>query len=196
MGTLIIFIAMILVAAVAAKVLISTTGTLQNKALSTGKATSQEVGTSLRAIEAYGEDGTDQDIEYLFMTIKLSSGSDEIRLQDTLLSLNLKDSSLDYQYNTSVRCANTSYYQNVSAAYNMTLLNQSNFGVNYQITGTNNKSGYLTKGDVVQVCIKTPRAINESEGVKLTMMPMVGAPMVIDSSTPDLMVDTRIPIYP
>jgi len=77
MGTLIIFIAMILVAAVAASVLISTTGTLQNKALATGKATTYQVGTSLEALELYGEDAyTFNDLEYMYQTVRLSSGSE------------------------------------------------------------------------------------------------------------------------
>ena len=96
MGTLIIFIAMILVAAVAAKVLLSTTGSLQNKALSTGKSTTQEVGTSLKTVEIYGEDGTDQQIDYIYDTVKLNSGSDQLRLQDMLLVLALKDGATPY----------------------------------------------------------------------------------------------------
>jgi len=79
MGTLIIFIAMILVAAIASSVLISTTGSLQNKALSTGKMTTQEVGTSITAVELYGEDGTNQTLYYFFETLKLAAGSDPLR---------------------------------------------------------------------------------------------------------------------
>ena len=51
MGTLIIFIAMILIAAIAAAVLISSIGSIQSKALETGTATRQEIGTNLNIIE-------------------------------------------------------------------------------------------------------------------------------------------------
>jgi flagellin FlaB len=80
MGTLIIFIAMVLIAAVAAGVLISTTSSLQTKALETGKATRQEVGTNLNVLEVYGEDGSDNDLENLSMVIRLSAGSDRLDL--------------------------------------------------------------------------------------------------------------------
>ena len=69
-GTLIIFIAMILVAAIAASVLISTTGALQNKALSTGKATTAEVGTSITAIEVYAEDASDQEVNFYLQRLR------------------------------------------------------------------------------------------------------------------------------
>lgn len=80
MGTLIIFIAMILIAAVAASVLIITTDSLQTKALETGRATRQEVGTNLQIIEIWGEDGSSgNQLEYLAVTVKLAAGSDPDR---------------------------------------------------------------------------------------------------------------------
>jgi archaeal flagellin FlaB len=98
MGTLIIFIAMILVAAVAASVLLSTTSRLQNKALETGKATSQEIGTSMQFVELVGNDGRTQKLGNWFLTLKLSSGSEQIKLSDLLLTFQNRANKDNYRY--------------------------------------------------------------------------------------------------
>lgn len=229
MGTLIIFIAMILVAAVAASVLIATTTKLQNKALDTGKLTTAEVGTGLQAVEVFAEDGSDQNLDYFYETIKLSAGSDALRFRDVLLTLSLSNTAKDYSYGTTaftVEVINDSYTgvgtnitlpapdcDNVTlnlSVHNFTsfcyIANGSDtttttcrsnvFGVKYQITGSSYKSGYLNKGDVVKICFASPRAVNESEDIKISLIPKVGSNLVIETTTPDLMVDKRVTIFP
>ncbi|MCB9358846.1 hypothetical protein H6503_02860 [Candidatus Woesearchaeota archaeon] len=185
MGTLIIFIAMILVAAVAAAVLISTTGTLQNKALATGKSTATEVGTSLNVVQVYAEDGSNQNIEEFVAIVKLNAGSEPIRFSDLLLTFNLVNSSADYTYDSAIDCNNNS---NTTAG--------GDFGVEYSINGTNNQAGYLTKGDVVKLCLQSPRDVGESENIVLSFVPKVGSVRVVETDLPDLMVDTRVDVYP
>ena len=90
-GTLIVFIAMVLVAAIAAGVLIQTAGVLQSQAQQTGKETTAEVSDLLEVGRVVGyeyragqlNDTTFQgngEIEVLNASVRLRSGSNPINL--------------------------------------------------------------------------------------------------------------------
>src|SRR6056297_184160 len=82
-GTLIVFIAMVLVAAIAAGVLINTAGLLQAQAQQTGEETTSEVSDVVKIGEVVGvENDTDNEIEYLNASIRLASGSDPINMSE------------------------------------------------------------------------------------------------------------------
>jgi flagellin-like protein len=95
LGTLIIFIAMILVAAVAAGTLMRTSGSLEFKARTTGEMATKEVSTNLKVIEIAGyagDGGTLQNnITKLIITISLAPGSSDIAYEDIIMSYHAND---------------------------------------------------------------------------------------------------------
>ncbi|MDK2826550.1 MAG: archaeal flagellin FlaB [Methanolobus sp.] len=92
-GTLIIFIAMVLVAAVAAAVLIQTSGTLQQKAQSTGKQATQEVSSNLmvKTIEGVRAKNSATDmsntIDLLKLKVGLNVGSSPVDVNQVVISI-------------------------------------------------------------------------------------------------------------
>lgn len=92
-GTLIIFIAMVLVAAVAAAVLIQTSGVLQQKAQATGKQATQEVSSNLmiKNIEAVRakDNATSMasNISLLKMKVGLNVGSSPVDINQVVISI-------------------------------------------------------------------------------------------------------------
>jgi len=85
-GTLIIFIAMVLVAAVAAAVLIQTSGILQQKAQQTGKEAATEVTSNLNIISVIGNiNSTTSKIENFTIAIQLSAGGQNIDFQSVVM---------------------------------------------------------------------------------------------------------------
>ena len=183
-GTLIIFIAMILVAAIAAGVLIQTATSLQNRALLTGERSQSQVSTSIRPIVVYAEDGSsDNDVDNFFATLKLAPGSDAIKLEDLLVEFALSDESYDLLYdNSSDDCGD------VETA--------TGFLIDYLIEGDNHDTGYLQRGDVIKLCFSSERSVEEDETVRLSLIPRVGSPTVIETAMPDIITQQRINIFP
>ncbi|MCU4974300.1 flagellin [Halobacteria archaeon AArc-m2/3/4] len=103
-GTLIVFIAMVLVAAIAAGVLINTAGSLQSQASDTGTETQQAVANQVEVVHAVAErDTSADDFDELRLIVKKSAGSDVIDM-----------TSMTVQY-TSDNTAETLVHQNIDA---------------------------------------------------------------------------------
>jgi len=97
-GTLIVFIAMLLVAAVAAGVLIQTAGSLQEKSLSTGQQARAQISTNARVIEVSATDGRNGNLTDFQQIAKLSPGSDAIKLDQIIFTFNTKDQTSTLKY--------------------------------------------------------------------------------------------------
>jgi len=128
-GTLIVFIAMILVAAVAASVIIQTSEKLQQRAQSVGRETITEVSSGMKVIDVTGYSNVAKNkIEYIAITIKPRAGSYDIDLNETVIHIqydNLTVLTLDY--NNSVAGSVSS--DGVFHTLNLTLLDSTNFGI-------------------------------------------------------------------
>ncbi|NEU57200.1 archaellin/type IV pilin N-terminal domain-containing protein [Halorussus sp. MSC15.2] len=78
-GTLIVFIAMVLVAAIAAGVLINTAGFLQTKSEQTGQESSAQVSNRVQVVSAFGNVGNER-VKDISLTVMRGSGADDINL--------------------------------------------------------------------------------------------------------------------
>ena len=84
-GTLIVFIAMVLVAAIAAGVLINTAGFLQSQSEQTGQQSSSQVSDRLQVVNVVGDHVESQEIQAVNMTVKKAPGADDIDLNTTTI---------------------------------------------------------------------------------------------------------------
>lgn len=182
-GVLIVFIAMLLVAAIAAGVLITTVTSLQQKALTTGQETRGEISTHINFVEVKGADGADGDVENLTSIVKLAAGSDPIDLTDVLLSISLNNGTVNLRYN--------------SSAVNVSNLSLGNwFNVTYEVQGPEFRQGFLTRGDVVTLFTAPPRDIQEDELVRITLIPKVGTQSIVEIRTPTVISRETVFLFP
>jgi len=99
-GTLIIFIAMVLVAAVAATVLIYTTGLLQQKATKTSKEATQQISSNIIVEQVLGDRtaAINSDIDSLLIRIKPDVGTTSIDLRQVIVTVMDSTERYDLKY--------------------------------------------------------------------------------------------------
>jgi len=184
-GTLIIFIAMILVAAVAAGVLIQTAASLQSKSLDVGRQSQEKISTDLDIAQVSVYDTSDGEItggvDNFSVTVRLGSGSTPIKWADTLIKLDTGTST------------NTMNYR-----YSSTTASETTYSVDYLLNGSNHITGYLVNGDsaVIKFTIASGANITENSRVVLRVIPRNGAIKPIDMHMPSASVEPVTYLYP
>jgi|Deesub1362A_J573_1020465.scaffolds.fasta_scaffold00052_143 flagellin FlaB len=195
-GTLIIFIAMVLVAAVAAAVLIQTSGVLQQKASQTGQETITEVSSGLEIVKILGYDSNAPggSIEKLAIYVTPSAAVEDIDLSKTMISLSDGTNIREFIYNSS-------YFTDAEATGVSNVFNNSYYG------GAN-EFGIVVLNDADSSLSASTPTLNENDKVFLTIdlsdnsmtlstrttvtgriQPEVGAPAIISFITPTTYTD-------
>jgi flagellin-like protein len=184
-GTLIIFIALILVAAVAAGVLIQTASALQSKSLDVGRQSQEKITSDIEVVQVFASDTSDGDItganggDNITLVVRLGSGSNEIKLSDLILKLDTS--------------SGTQTLTHVSGAFSAT-----EYNATYIVTGTNNAAGYIVEGDLAQFefTVASGTTISESDSMTIRLIAKNGAVKPVDITTPSAMVETTTYLFP
>lgn len=158
-GTLIVFIAMVLVAAVAAAVLINTTGVLQQRAQSTGKEATQEVASNLKVLNVYGtRNSSSVNIYTLNANVELAAGALPMDLTKLIIRYSDGTNVVTYPYGSP------------------------NFSPTW-IRGTNT-SAVMQPGDLVQLQFNLGTLLGPRTPVQVSLIPETGSPVQADFKTP------------
>ncbi|MFP4402768.1 MAG: archaellin/type IV pilin N-terminal domain-containing protein [Nanoarchaeota archaeon] len=198
-GTLIVFIAMLLVAAVAAGVLIQTVGSLQEKSLATGQQARTQISTNARVIEVSATDGRAGNLSDFEQLMKLSPGSDPIKLDQVIFTFNTQNTSSTLKYREGANCSRnneTDEANNLTGYYTDQTTGEGFFTVIYEQEGSNHVPGNLQRGDIIRLCYAGVGNIGEDEMVRLNFIPRIGTPTLTQFATPDVITTQRVYLYP
>jgi flagellin FlaB len=180
-GTLIIFVAMILVAAIAAGVLLGTAGGLQQKALSVSKQATMDVSSGVQVVTMSGTNGTDGTVEAFEMLVKLTAGSDALQLNGTLVTLDTKTTSQNIRY---------------AGIYGTATTGTETYSAEYIQNGTDHMNDYLTNGDIVKIRFNSTSNLTQSSTVKVRIVPKHGVIVPLDIVMPEVISTQRVMLYP
>ena len=187
-GALIIFIAIILIAAVAASVLITTGGSLQQKALITGTQTEEAIASGVEAMTVVASDASSNGpsphrVGDFKVMVRLQSGSQGLNMNNTILTVDTETATNSLTYNRTLGNESTSS-------------STSTFLIYYVQRGTNHEDGYLNRGDVAKIIFKVVPEISENQLVRLKLIPRVGSYTQIEFYTPDSMTQESVALWP
>jgi archaellin len=155
---------------------------LQQKSLTTGKQTQQEVSSGIQIVTLTGTNGSNGDLEDYEMLVKLTAGSDALSLNETLVTLDTKTTTQNLRY--------VGIYPDSGSGASV------NYTAEYLKNGTDHLDNYLTTGDIVKLRFSSTNSITQSATVKLRVIPKHGVIVPVDFVTPDVISTQRVILYP
>ena len=195
-GAMIVFIAMVLVAGIAASVLIQTSGKLEMQAMRSGQETVAEVSSGISVYDIVGKKVTD--LAYIGITVRARAGAPDIDLNETLIVLSDGTMKCVLVYDG---WTDTDHY-----LANVTATSGQLFASTDWDDLTNEEFGIIVLQDIDNSCLQTNPIINKGDKVVLTVqcaalgafgreipertdmfgrvVPEVGSPGVIAFTTP------------
>jgi len=198
-GSLIIFIAMILVAGIAASVIIETMNSLEQQTLKTGQETLKDISGGLHVSRISGYNSASS-ITQIAIFLETAAGSEDIDLSYSLIELSDSTKQVILNYTTSVFSSTVS-----NGLFNT--LNSSNL--------SSTTYGLMVVRDIDSSCSSTNPSINDEDLVVLLInttkvfsgistrtkvfgqvMPEEGISGVISFTTPSAYIDTIIELQP
>ncbi|MDY6965055.1 MAG: archaellin/type IV pilin N-terminal domain-containing protein [Halobacteriota archaeon] len=185
-GTLIIFISMVLVAAVAAAVLIQTSGVLQQRATETGKEATAEVASNIaiETIVGHRASTSTNDLEYVNMTIKVMAGAGDIDLSMLRISLQ----------NETTRTENIQFNSSTLSTTTFTVTELRDYDSSYD---PSNSNYVINSGDLVILELLPAMDFPSREPMRIEIKPEHGAAVIRElTMPPSYGVDIYLSIFP
>ncbi|MCE5296661.1 MAG: hypothetical protein LLG16_06105 [Euryarchaeota archaeon] len=172
-GTMIIFIAMVLVAAVAASVLISTANDVREQAQDTGSQAIDNVATGFICYDVVGTASvTDGTLTSVDVYLRLQSGSPSINMENVLISVN--DGNQNLLYNNTGTSPLYTAGQVVAVS-----------GADW----TADAVKMVGQGDMIKISIDLNELTNDVENsqyVQITITPAYGQATLVTFYTPEV----------
>jgi flagellin FlaB len=194
-GSLIIFIAMILVAGMAASILIETMNNLEQTALKSGQDAVKDISSGLKVTHISGfNNGTV--IDQIAIFIELIAGSDVIDLTETYISITDTSKEVILNYSTSV--FSTSVSNGLFGTVNSSLLTATQYGIMVvrDIDSSCTSIGpVINDEDLVVILVNTSQCfsgIGTRTEVSGNIVPEQGISGIISFTTPSTYIDTII----
>ena len=187
-GAMIVFIAMVLVAGIAAYVIISTGNQLEMKSSTTGSQTIKEVATGLKisTIEAHN---TSDKIDKILLSITPRAGSPDIALDRTLVEITDTSVKCILKYNSSCWVNATTGIASIFQAHAFSTV-AGEFGlivIKDDDHSCSQNLPVLTRDDSVMIAINTSAVFNgiaENVNIQGNVMPEEGSWGIIQFRTP------------
>jgi flagellin FlaB len=198
-GAMIVFIAMVLVAGIAASVFIQVANQLQMQALFTGQETIDEVSTGVAVIDIDGHvTNTTNGIDLLAISIKPRAGSGEIDLNELVLEIADNETKAILSYQSTQFSDSDSLPADVfnASCFN---LSATEFGIIELEDADDSCSGptpMINKGDLVMLTVNASVIFNLGIDVRTdvfgNVIPEIGSWGIISFRTPASYTDTVI----